>query len=113
MLKPKVTVGRKWDKGAVFVGRGSLFGNPFNPSDGKDLSKLSDKGRDEVCDKYEEFFPVELKRNPEFRSAVIYLVKKALSDGELVLGCFCSPKRCHAETIKDYVELILEGMCNK
>lgn len=113
MTRATVTVGRKWDEGAVSVTRGTIFGNPFNPSDSKDLKNLSDKGRDEVCDAYETYFLKRLKEDPVFREAFKGLVIKAKQDGHITLGCFCSPKRCHAETIKRYIELILEATHNR
>ena len=64
---------------AVYVGRGSLFGNPFV------LGR--DGNRDEVCDKYEEY----VRSNPRLVKAI----KKELKGKDLV--CFCAPERCHAD----------------
>jgi hypothetical protein len=66
---------------AVYIGRGSPYGNPFII--GKDGS------RDEVCDKYETM----LKTN----QALIDRVKTELKGKDLV--CFCAPKRCHGDTL--------------
>lgn len=66
-------------KGAVYIGRGSRYGNPFVI--GKDGT------RDEVCDKYEEF----LYTNPRLLESF----KRELKGKDLV--CFCTPKRCHGD----------------
>jgi hypothetical protein len=66
---------------AVYVGRGSPFGNPFI------LGK--DGNRDEVCDK----FTTHIASRPK----LIKLVKEKLKGKHLV--CFCAPARCHAITL--------------
>jgi len=66
---------------AVYIGRGSPFGNPFMIG--------RDGDRDSVCDKYEEY----IKSKPE----LIKLAKARLKGKNLV--CFCKPKRCHGDTL--------------
>lgn len=66
---------------AVYIGRGSPFGNPFVIG--------RDGTRDEVCDKYARM----LESNKELRS----LVKEKLAGKDLV--CFCKPSRCHGDTL--------------
>ena len=63
-------------EGAVYVGRGSLWGNPY---------KLSSVWtRDMVCDAFEQFILPKLDLTP-------------LRGKDLV--CFCAPKRCHADAL--------------
>ena len=101
---PMVTVGKKWDKGAVYIGRGSPFGNPFPiPSNGReDL-------RDSACDKYDHAFWNNWLHDEAFTAALESLVQIAKLEGKLILGCYCAPKRCHGETIKKYVDQRLSG----
>jgi len=63
-------------KDAVYVGRGSPWGNPFV------IGK--DGNRDDVCDKFRD----EVLPNLDVTS---------LKGKDLV--CFCSPQRCHADDI--------------
>jgi hypothetical protein len=64
---------------AVYIGRGSLAGNPYRIG--------SDGDRDEVCDKYEAM----VEANPTLKRRLIaYCVGKDLV-------CFCSPRRCHGD----------------
>ena len=89
---------------SVYCGRGSALGNPFV------IGK--DGNRDEVCDKYEDWFYTEAQ---PFLSPVdpVYLqlqqIKRMASTGDVQLECFCAPKRCHCETIKKYIEGELNG----
>lgn len=83
MDKPKV-----WKKGdknipknAVYVGRPSKFGNPF--------PMKTEADRDSVCDKFEQY----ILKKPE----LIKLAKNQLKGKDLI--CYCSPKRCHADTL--------------
>ncbi len=66
---------------AVYIGRGSPYGNPFII--GKDGS------RDEVCDKFEAM----LLSNKE----LLCKVRTELKGKDL--ECFCAPKRCHGDTL--------------
>lgn len=66
---------------AVYIGRGSPYGNPFV------IGKDGD--RDDVCDKYEQY----LLNNPQLLQAV----KTTLRGRDVV--CFCAPKRCHGDTL--------------
>lgn len=68
--------------GAVYVGRPTIFGNPFEI--GRDGS------RDEVCDKYEAWV--------KSRPSLITSIKRQLKGKHLV--CWCAPLRCHAETLQ-------------
>ncbi len=62
--------------GAVYIGRGSPYGNPFVVG--------RDGNRDEVCDKFEDI-------------VLPTLDVSALRGKDLV--CFCAPRRCHGDSI--------------
>lgn len=93
MLKVTIVNKYKTNKPYIYAGRGSVFGNPFpmhGPSD-----------RDRVCDLYEDYFQREIQAKGRLYEACEDLIN---SHEEVVLGCFCAPKRCHVETIKRYLE---------
>lgn len=64
---------------AIYIGRGSPWGNPFV------IGKDGD--RDAVCDKY----AAAAEASPEFKAAVV----THLRGKDLV--CFCAPARCHGD----------------
>ncbi len=68
-------------KEAVYVGRGSPYGNPFV------IGKDGD--REEVLKKFKNY----LSSNPD----LIDKVKSNLKGKDLV--CFCKPKACHADLL--------------
>lgn len=91
-----IRVGKKWDANAVYVGRPSPLGNPF--------VMRNEQDRDRVCDIYKRWFDDKVARNdPHVMRALEYL-QMLHARGDLVLGCYCAPKRCHADTIKAWLE---------
>ena len=71
----------------------SPLGNPFT------LKRESD--RDKVCDAYELWFYENFNRLlPSLLD--LYMINRQC--GNLRLFCWCAPKRCHATTIKQWLE---------
>lgn len=64
---------------AVYVGRGSPWGNPFVIG--------QDGSRDDVCNKYEKM----VENNPKLKARA----REKLRGKSLV--CFCKPARCHGD----------------
>jgi hypothetical protein len=73
----------------VYIGRGSIFGNPFIIGE--------DGTREEVVNKYREYFYNRINTDASFRLAVLSLNGKRLA-------CFCAPKSCHGDIIKEYLD---------
>ena len=73
----------------VYIGRGSVFGNPFVIG--------RDGTREDVINKYRDYFLKQVHDNLMFKSQVLKLEGKTL-------GCFCKPKACHGDVIKEYLE---------
>jgi hypothetical protein len=72
----------------------SILGNPYFLE-----SELS---RDYVCNQYEKFFKSKL--NDEDFNNALQIIKNDLKHSNVILGCFCYPRRCHCDTIKNYIE---------
>ena len=87
----KVVNKRDTDRYDVYIGRGTPWGNPFAIShdDGPD--------RDEVIEKYREFFNKKIESDNSFRSGI--LAMKGLR-----LACFCKPAPCHGDVISGYLD---------
>lgn len=69
----------KYPIDAIYIGRGSMYGNPFVIG--------VDGTRDEVCDKFEQYVEANLLIKETFI--------KTLAGRDLV--CFCKPERCHGD----------------
>lgn len=101
---PGITVGRI-PNCTHFCGRKTSY----KPAFGKDFSILGnpyfmkdESMRNEVCDKYDLIFTALLAKDPEFFKAVETLIEDAQTN-DVILGCYCKPKRCHCDTIANYV----------
>lgn len=95
-----VTIGRVGESvpGAIHVrvDRASILGNPYKIDSRHD--------RDAVCDSYRSYFYNQLRKNPRFRNTVWALKREHQRGNHVVLQCHCAPERCHAETIREYLE---------
>lgn len=72
-------------KTAVYIGRGSPFGNPYLIGE----SLFGTLSREEAVDLYED----DVKDDEEFQQ----FIKKHLRGQDLL--CFCKPKRCHGDIL--------------
>lgn len=88
---------RKYDatKPYEYIGRPSLFGNPFI------MRNYSDRERNSVCDDYAEHF---LNILPALEARLNYLIDLAKQYQILQLVCHCAPLRCHGDTIINYIK---------
>lgn len=76
-------------KEAVYIGRGSIWGNPFP------LTK--ENTREEVVGKYRRYLVAQLK------NGIIPLESiKALYGKDLV--CYCAPKLCHGDVLEEFAK---------
>lgn len=87
------------ETGYIWCGRGSALGNPSVMKD------KSDSERNRVCDEYEQHFKkeVEVVKNEAMLKELRIIYVKA-KNGNVNLGCVCSPKRCHCDTIKTFID---------
>lgn len=77
---------KKYD---VYIGRGGDYGNPY---------KIGRDGtRDEVIERYKQWFYVRLSRDENFRDSIVALKGKTL-------GCYCKPEKCHGDVIVEFLE---------
>lgn len=95
-----IEIGHKWinkpEYHNEYCGRGSVLGNPY---------KITEyQSRDDVCDMYERYFKQWANTdNHPIRIRMIELLKIHVSGKPINLQCYCAPKRCHCETIKQSI----------
>lgn len=84
----------------VPIHRGTPLGNPFVMKDRSDLE------RQRVCDSFEEWVQGKLfgsTAQVQYFEGLVNIARDP-SVGCIELVCFCSPKRCHGDTIKRLIE---------
>ena len=79
----------------IKVDRSSPLGNPFY--------MCNESVRDYVCDRYEAYFNNAYSNTANIDTELNRIVELAKTN-DITLLCWCYPKRCHAETIKRYIE---------
>lgn len=100
--RPITIVNKHHGKSGEYIGRGSPLGNPYVI--GKDGS------REQVIAKYRVWLNEQIMRkNPVVLDELNRLGNKAIDEKGLVLQCFCYPKPCHGEVIK---EKLVKAMYN-
>ena len=73
----------------VYIGRPSIFGNPFKMN--------SEADRKEVIEKYRKYVYDKIKSDPKF-------LEKILELKGFRLGCFCKPAACHGDILVEIIE---------
>lgn len=82
---PRVVHVRDRVPGAVFIGRPSVWGNPFIIG--------RDGTREEVIEKYRRW----LKRDTDYAETLLYRIYRELKGRDL--ACFCAPLPCHGDVL--------------
>lgn len=82
------------EKYDVYIGRPGYYGNPYI------LEKEED--RDKVLDQYKAYFEEKMKNDPLFKLKILQLKGK-------ILGCWCSPRRCHGDIIANFLNNLKEN----
>lgn len=86
----------KSKSGDVYIGRPSIFGNPYSHQD-SEIAEFKVSSRTEAIARFKTYFDERLDSDLEFRKQV-----RALKGKRLV--CWCSPLRCHGDIIAKYVD---------
>ena len=78
--------------------RQSPVGNPY--------TMHNESERDEVCEQYAILFDQTMHNNnntSKFKAYIQRIVDFHKQHGHVTLACWCAPKRCHCEIIKQWV----------
>jgi len=75
--------------GRAGKGKDGYYGNPF--------PLLPNEERGTTLERYKKYFYNRLETDIEFKTKILALKG-------LTLGCFCKPKACHGDIIKEYLD---------
>ena len=78
----------------VYVGRPTVLGNPYT---------LEVYTRTDAIARYRIWLRQQWQRQGEVHAALLQLARRYHERGELTLLCWCAPRRCHAEVIREAV----------
>ncbi|MBE0438229.1 MAG: DUF4326 domain-containing protein [Gammaproteobacteria bacterium] len=75
----------------IYCGRPSKYGNPYSMRQESQREEVVNRFRsNETCKEVVKRLKVKLLSNPQFKN--------------IKLGCFCSPRKCHCDVIKEWLE---------
>lgn len=85
------------EKYDVYIGRGSIFGNPYTHLNlAKTKAEFQVSTREEAIEKYKKYFYEKIESDIFFKNEILKLKGK-------ILGCYCCPKSCHGDVIADFL----------
>ena len=87
----------------VYIGRPSIWGNPFSHLQSQSLAKFKVASRDEAVSSYRNWILNQRK-----------LIVKAQEElrGK-ILGCWCAPLSCHGDVLAEIANAVCEGCGSK
>jgi hypothetical protein len=92
-MEIKVRNNQNWNGEGIYVGRGSPLGNPYRITDESD--------REMVIQRYGAMLKnAIIKRDPKIITALWNIEAYLQKHGKCNLVCYCCPKPCHADIIK-------------
>lgn len=80
----------------AYCGRGTALGNPF--------IMRNESQRDKVCDQYKEYFYRKIETDKGMQAQLDEIWNMMHQPKPVHLQCFCAPRRCHCDTIKEYLD---------
>ena len=81
-------------RAGVYVGRPTLFGNPY---------RVQSETREQAVQQYRAWLRRQWQRGGAVKEALRALARAYIERDELTLLCWCAPRRCHAEVIREAV----------
>src|SRR3989442_12620379 len=87
-------VNKRHDRNGIYVGRPTVLGNPYT---------LQVYSRTDAIARYRIWLRLQWQRHGEVHAALLELARAYQERDELTLLCWCAPRRCHAEVIREAV----------
>ena len=85
--------------------RPNILGNPYDFEVGKKtLAIYKVRNRDEAIERYSSYFDMMYSGNVQFKAVVDEIYEKYKSGKTVYLECYCAPKPCHGDIIKQKLE---------
>lgn len=98
-----------------YIGRGSVLGNPYTHRDlNRTIAQFQCKTREEAIDRYRTYI-TDLIKNEDFsvRRELRAIVQAAIAGKDVYLVCYCKPKTCHGDILREIIEKIVENKIKK
>lgn len=89
----------------IYIGRGSVLGNPFTsiPID-RTKAEFQCNSREESIEMFKEYIINKINNKDKQVCDELNFIYKIAKDRNVNLICYCKPKSCHGDVIKEIIE---------
>lgn len=92
-------------KNDIYIGRGSVLGNPFTSiKDRKTKAEFICNSSEESISSFDYFLREKIKKKDKSVCDELNRIYKLAETEDVFLVCFCKPKNCHGDIIKNIVD---------
>ena len=88
----------------IYIGRGSVLGNPFTHLSTHTKAEIKVDTREDAIEKYKEYLNELIDKKDRNVTNFLNVIFKWAKSGDVNLVCYCSPKSCHGDVIKELIE---------
>lgn len=89
----------------IYIGRGSILGNPYTSIQGREtLAQFVVGSRDESIESFKKYLFECIEKKEEKVCNLLNQIYSMAIREEVFLSCYCSPKPCHGDIIKQLIE---------
>ena len=92
--------GHQLGPACIYIGRGSVLGNPFSHQQGTKASVLVES-REAAVAAYSEWLNQKIAEGNELILNELLRLFEIAQEQPLKLLCFCAPQACHGDVIKE------------
>ena len=90
----------------VYVGRGSALGNPYTSIKGRDtLAEIVVDSRSESIECFRKYLIDCIEKKEEKVCNMLNQIYSMALESDVYLSCYCKPKSCHGDVIKEIIEM--------
>ena len=113
MIRIKNKHKSKPESNDVYIGRGSVLGNPFTHFDlEKTKAEFHCETREESISNYENYLLEKIKNKDLSICNELNRIYSLALKQDVNLVCFCNPKSCHGDIIKKVIESKIYNLNN-
>lgn len=113
MIRVKNKHKSKPESNDIYVGRGSVLGNPFTHFDlEKTKAEFHCETREESISNYENYLLEKIKNKDSAICKELNRIYSLALKQDVNLVCFCNPKSCHGDIIKKVLESKIYNLNN-
>jgi hypothetical protein len=92
-------------KNVFYVGRGSALGNPYTSIQGRETkAQFVVSTKEESIEKYREYLKDCIEKKDEKVCNMLNEIFSLAMKEDVCLSCYCKPKSCHGDIIKEIIE---------